>query len=147
MARNVSCTAWSTTSTSPQRRVSRTVSQGAWRSYRAARAPLSRSATADRSSTSLRSSPFPPVTSLLSLVAAHPVLPPVDTGRNTASVPVCAAGYGPEPAIGRRLHGYMDDLGRLLVRSACTEVITRYAIAVNAWDLDAFVALFTEDAV
>ena len=41
----------------------------------------------------------------------------------------------------------MDELQSLLIRAACTDVITRYAMAVNAWDLDAFVALFTPDAV
>jgi len=41
----------------------------------------------------------------------------------------------------------VDDLEALAIRSACTDLITRYAMAVNAWDLDAFVALFTEDAV
>jgi uncharacterized protein (TIGR02246 family) len=36
---------------------------------------------------------------------------------------------------------------RLAVVAAVTDVVTRYARAVNQWDLDAFVALFTEDAV
>ena len=41
----------------------------------------------------------------------------------------------------------MDALERLIAQQACTDVVTRYAVAVNAWDLDAFVALFTPDAV
>ncbi len=41
----------------------------------------------------------------------------------------------------------MDELQSLVIRAACTDVITRYAMAVNAWDLDAFTALFTPDAV
>lgn len=35
----------------------------------------------------------------------------------------------------------------LTIKAACCEVITRYAMAVNDWDLDRFVALFTPDAV
>ena len=41
----------------------------------------------------------------------------------------------------------MDALERLVAQQACTDVVTRYAVAVNAWDLDAFVSLFTPDAV
>jgi uncharacterized protein (TIGR02246 family) len=38
-------------------------------------------------------------------------------------------------------------LRRLEDRLACTDLVARYALAVNTWDLDAFVDLFTEDAV
>ena len=41
----------------------------------------------------------------------------------------------------------MDAVDRLIAQQACADVVTRYAVAVNAWDLDAFVALFTPDAV
>jgi uncharacterized protein (TIGR02246 family) len=41
----------------------------------------------------------------------------------------------------------MNDLEALMVKWRCEELITRYAMAVNDWDLDAFVALFTPDAV
>ena len=39
----------------------------------------------------------------------------------------------------------MDALTQILAKQACAEVVTRYAIAVNDWNLDAFVDLFTED--
>ena len=39
----------------------------------------------------------------------------------------------------------MDELTELLAKQASHDLITRYAMAVNAWDLDAFVALFTPD--
>ena len=35
----------------------------------------------------------------------------------------------------------------LEVKLACADLVARYASAVNRWDLDAFVALFTSDAV
>ena len=41
----------------------------------------------------------------------------------------------------------MTDLERLVVRSGCTDLIMRYALAVNDWDIDAFVSLFAEEAV
>jgi uncharacterized protein (TIGR02246 family) len=41
----------------------------------------------------------------------------------------------------------MDALTELVAKQACTDLVTRYALAVNAWDLDAFVDLFTADAV
>jgi uncharacterized protein (TIGR02246 family) len=41
----------------------------------------------------------------------------------------------------------MDVITRLEGERACADVVTRYAMAVNGWDLDAFVALFTDDAV
>jgi uncharacterized protein (TIGR02246 family) len=40
-----------------------------------------------------------------------------------------------------------DSLAELLAKQACGEIVTRYAEAVNAWDIDAFVSLFTEDAI
>lgn len=41
----------------------------------------------------------------------------------------------------------LDPLTELAVKQACADVVTRYAMAVNAWDLAAFADLFTEDAV
>ncbi|HUZ10256.1 MAG TPA: nuclear transport factor 2 family protein [Acidimicrobiales bacterium] len=41
----------------------------------------------------------------------------------------------------------MDGLEELLVKSACSDLITRYAMAVDEWDVNLFVSLFTEDAV
>src|ERR1700722_6748074 len=40
-----------------------------------------------------------------------------------------------------------DALAQLLAKQACAELVTRYAEAVNAWDLDAFVSLFVEDGI
>lgn len=40
-----------------------------------------------------------------------------------------------------------DELAELLVKQACTELVTRYAQAVNDWDIDTFVNLFIEDAI
>ena len=39
------------------------------------------------------------------------------------------------------------ELAELLAKQACAELVTRYAQAVNDWDIDAFVALFVQDAV
>lgn len=41
----------------------------------------------------------------------------------------------------------MDALSRIETERACERLVMRYALAVNAWDIDAFVALFTPDAV
>ena len=41
----------------------------------------------------------------------------------------------------------MELIERIEAERACAEVIVRYAIAVNEWDLDAFVGLFAEDGV
>jgi len=41
----------------------------------------------------------------------------------------------------------MNQLETLVIKSDCADVITRYALAVNEWDRDAFVALFAPDAV
>jgi uncharacterized protein (TIGR02246 family) len=38
-------------------------------------------------------------------------------------------------------------LAELLTKQACAELVSRYAQAVNAWDIDAFVSLFVEDGV
>jgi uncharacterized protein (TIGR02246 family) len=38
-------------------------------------------------------------------------------------------------------------LAELLAKQACVELVTRYAEAVNAWDIDAFVSLFVEDGI
>jgi uncharacterized protein (TIGR02246 family) len=38
-------------------------------------------------------------------------------------------------------------LAELLAKQACAELVTRYAQAVNAWDIDAFVSLFVEDGI
>jgi uncharacterized protein (TIGR02246 family) len=41
----------------------------------------------------------------------------------------------------------MDLLQRIEAERACERLIARYAQAVNDWDLDTFVSLFTPDAV
>ena len=41
----------------------------------------------------------------------------------------------------------MTDVERLLAERACERLVMRYALAVNDWDLDAFTALFAQDAV
>lgn len=41
----------------------------------------------------------------------------------------------------------MDALARIEAERACERLVMRYALAVNAWDLDTFVALFVPDAV
>lgn len=41
----------------------------------------------------------------------------------------------------------MDPLARIDAERACERVVMRYALAVNDWDLDAFVGLFTPDGV
>jgi ketosteroid isomerase-like protein len=41
----------------------------------------------------------------------------------------------------------MDALSRIEAERACERLVMRYALAVNAWDLDAFVSLFTPDAI
>src|SRR3546814_3566577 len=40
----------------------------------------------------------------------------------------------------------MDTLARIEAERACERLIMRYALAVNAWDIDAFVGLFTPQA-
>lgn len=41
----------------------------------------------------------------------------------------------------------MERVTEMSIKMACADIVARYAMAVNEWDLDAFVALFTEDAV
>ena len=41
----------------------------------------------------------------------------------------------------------MDTLGRIAAERACERLMARYALAVNEWDIDTFVSLFTPDAV
>ena len=41
----------------------------------------------------------------------------------------------------------MDALARIEAERACERLVARYAIAVNDWDIDAFISLFTPDAV
>jgi uncharacterized protein (TIGR02246 family) len=41
----------------------------------------------------------------------------------------------------------VDELTSIAIKQACADLITRYAIAVNTWDIDAFVKLFAADAV
>jgi len=41
----------------------------------------------------------------------------------------------------------MDTLSRIEAERACERLVMRYALAVNEWDLDAFVSLFTPDAI
>jgi limonene-1,2-epoxide hydrolase len=43
--------------------------------------------------------------------------------------------------------GYEAALAELIIKQTCIEVVTRYAEAVNDWDIDAFVGLFGEDAI
>jgi uncharacterized protein (TIGR02246 family) len=41
----------------------------------------------------------------------------------------------------------LDTVTELSIKMACRDLVTRYAMAFNRGDLDAFVALFSEDAV
>jgi len=41
----------------------------------------------------------------------------------------------------------MDRMTEMSIKMACADLVTRYAMAFNRWDLDAFVGLFTENAV
>jgi ketosteroid isomerase-like protein len=41
----------------------------------------------------------------------------------------------------------MDQLDRIAAERACERLVARYALAANDWDVEAFVALFTPDAV
>lgn len=41
----------------------------------------------------------------------------------------------------------MESLTRIEAERACERLVMRYALAVNSWDVNAFVALFTRDAV
>ena len=41
----------------------------------------------------------------------------------------------------------MNSLTRIEAERACERLVMRYALAVNSWNVDAFVALFTPDAV
>ena len=41
----------------------------------------------------------------------------------------------------------MDRLDIIEAERACERLVTRYALAVNDWDIDAFVSLFAPDAV
>ena len=41
----------------------------------------------------------------------------------------------------------MDRLTELSIKQECLDLVTRYAMAVNRWDLDAFLAVWTPDAV
>lgn len=41
----------------------------------------------------------------------------------------------------------MDLLQRIEAERACERLVARYALAVNDWDIDAFVSLFKPDAV
>src|SRR3546814_14635161 len=40
----------------------------------------------------------------------------------------------------------MDTLARIEAERACERLVMRYALAVNDWDIDAFVGLFTTQA-
>jgi ketosteroid isomerase-like protein len=46
---------------------------------------------------------------------------------------------------GRQEREGMDNLERIVAEHACEAVVSRYTLAVNDWDLDAFVALFHAD--
>ncbi len=41
----------------------------------------------------------------------------------------------------------MDTIERIEAERACERLVMRYALAVNDWDIDTFVSLFTPDAV
>lgn len=41
----------------------------------------------------------------------------------------------------------MDRLTEMSIKMACEELVTRYCMAVNRWDLDAYLAVWAEDAV
>jgi uncharacterized protein (TIGR02246 family) len=41
----------------------------------------------------------------------------------------------------------MNALDRVLIRQACIDLTSRYALAVNTSDTQAFIALFTDDAI
>jgi uncharacterized protein (TIGR02246 family) len=41
----------------------------------------------------------------------------------------------------------MEPIERLLAERECERLVMRYSLAVNSWDIDAFVDLFTPDAV
>ncbi len=41
----------------------------------------------------------------------------------------------------------MEPLEKLLIEQACKDLTALYADAVNRWDIDDFVNLFTQDAV
>ncbi len=41
----------------------------------------------------------------------------------------------------------LDPLRVLRIKTGCADLIARYALAVNRWDLDEFVSLWTPDAV
>jgi len=41
----------------------------------------------------------------------------------------------------------MDTLARIEAERACERLVARYALAVNDWDIDRFVALFVPEAV
>jgi len=41
----------------------------------------------------------------------------------------------------------MDELVELGIKVACTELVTRYCLAVNRWDLDAYLSVWTDDGV
>jgi SnoaL-like domain len=40
----------------------------------------------------------------------------------------------------------VDRVTEMSIKMACADIVARYAMAVNQWDLNAFVGLFTEDA-
>lgn len=41
----------------------------------------------------------------------------------------------------------MEALDRIEAERACERLVMRYALAVNSWDIEAFVGLFTPDAI
>lgn len=41
----------------------------------------------------------------------------------------------------------MDRITEMSIKMACEELVTRYCMAVNRWDLDAYLAVWAEDAV
>lgn len=41
----------------------------------------------------------------------------------------------------------MDRLTELSIKQECLDLVTRYAMAVNKWDLDAYLAVWAPDAL
>jgi len=41
----------------------------------------------------------------------------------------------------------MDQITELAIKTRCADLVTRYCMAVNRWDVDAFLAVWADDAV
>jgi hypothetical protein len=51
------------------------------------------------------------------------------------------------PEVDFEQEGTMDRLAELSIKQECLDLVTRYAMAVNSWDLDAYIAVWAPDAV